>query len=549
VQRFAITLLLFCFLVVVAYQQLDRPPLGIDDAHIFFVYAKNLNEGHGIVYNPGGERVEGFSSPLWFMIVTAVFALTSLPKVVLLMVSMLLGATAVTFLWQWLDQTPAIRRRGLLLLVWVFSSPAYVVWTSLTLMDVALWSCLLILTTVALFQVAHPSRLTLLLPLLLLARPEGLLWAVVFIAVAALLTAVQVNWRTAARRAAINLLAYLGTVSLLMGWRLVYFGYLLPNTYYAKVSPDQGYNLMTGLLYLLDFLQSHAYLLLLVVGPALAGLILNLPWLVKTLSQPPARITAVNSARLNYIAVSLIAVTGLLGPVWTGGDHFGLFRFYQPVWPLLILPAFALFDVLQTELPRPGPALQYGLAVLLLAALLLLPPARWTNPRYKQFLNREFAGAEIGQAVGAALNELFPEDQRPSVGVIASGGFALAYEGVVIDTMGLNNVQMAHAGGDRQGWKNHAAFNVEVFMAQRPSLLLPEIGHNSERLTGDYLALYDWHNFVLKGLLQDEQFTGGYQMAIITRENRRVIAYVDRDYLAGLPEQGYQVERINSPLR
>lgn len=28
-------------------------------------FAKNLAAGHGLVFNPGGERVEGFTNPLW----------------------------------------------------------------------------------------------------------------------------------------------------------------------------------------------------------------------------------------------------------------------------------------------------------------------------------------------------------------------------------------------------------------------------------------------------------------------------------------------------
>ena len=40
-------------------------------------YARNLVEGHGIVFYPGGERVEGFTSPLW-MFVLSIFAFVKL---------------------------------------------------------------------------------------------------------------------------------------------------------------------------------------------------------------------------------------------------------------------------------------------------------------------------------------------------------------------------------------------------------------------------------------------------------------------------------------
>ena len=30
-------------------------------------YAKNLANGYGLVWNPGGERVEGYTNPLWVL--------------------------------------------------------------------------------------------------------------------------------------------------------------------------------------------------------------------------------------------------------------------------------------------------------------------------------------------------------------------------------------------------------------------------------------------------------------------------------------------------
>ena len=44
------------------------PQVGIDDANITQVYARNIAAGHGYVYNIGGERVEGSTSLLWTLI-------------------------------------------------------------------------------------------------------------------------------------------------------------------------------------------------------------------------------------------------------------------------------------------------------------------------------------------------------------------------------------------------------------------------------------------------------------------------------------------------
>ena len=38
-----------------------------DDAMVSMRYARNLAEGYGLVWNPGGERVEGYTNPLWVL--------------------------------------------------------------------------------------------------------------------------------------------------------------------------------------------------------------------------------------------------------------------------------------------------------------------------------------------------------------------------------------------------------------------------------------------------------------------------------------------------
>src|SRR5262249_5143405 len=49
-----------------------------DDAMISMRYARNLAHGYGLVWNPGGERVEGFTNPLWVLYM-AVIHLFPLP--------------------------------------------------------------------------------------------------------------------------------------------------------------------------------------------------------------------------------------------------------------------------------------------------------------------------------------------------------------------------------------------------------------------------------------------------------------------------------------
>src|SRR5262245_25431117 len=64
------------FLNAVLLQSSDQL---LDDAFIFFRYVDNLLAGHGLTWNPGGERVEGYTSFLWVMLLAGPRALGAEP--------------------------------------------------------------------------------------------------------------------------------------------------------------------------------------------------------------------------------------------------------------------------------------------------------------------------------------------------------------------------------------------------------------------------------------------------------------------------------------
>ncbi len=67
-------LLISWFIALVAIGiRLVSGPHPIDDAYITFRYARNLAEGHGLVYNPG-ERVLGTSTPLYALVLASLAA-------------------------------------------------------------------------------------------------------------------------------------------------------------------------------------------------------------------------------------------------------------------------------------------------------------------------------------------------------------------------------------------------------------------------------------------------------------------------------------------
>ncbi len=358
VVHFAIVVCLLSIGSWAVYLLFDKPELGIDDARIFFVYGENIIEGNGIVFNAGGERVEGFTSPFFLLLVVAAFAIFNRPEIYLLSLNLLIISGAISALWYFEISKKLISWRSVLFLLWIVGAPAYIVWMSLPLMDAAIWSAILIFSAVITLRASSPVLMALCIIPLVLTRPEGIIWGLVLILLFGAGVASNLGASEARRAVRLPVSVYLLTIVALFGARLVYFGFLLPNTYYAKVSPDILYNLRQGFVYLVAFFASNPPALIVVLWASIAGLVFNLPEFIRNVTSLP--IIGESKINVRYMIISLIAITGLSIPILSGGDHFRLLRFYQPVWPLLFLPILALSMTM--KLPNAS-AVRYGLFI------------------------------------------------------------------------------------------------------------------------------------------------------------------------------------------
>ena len=550
------------FLLVVAstaaltwwgYQQIEQAAVGVDDSNIFFVYAQHLVDGQGLVWNEGGERVEGYSSTLWMLLIAVVNWLRLPLETSLLILNVLLVSTALTVLVLELEQhltfyrarLGAVSLESAILLAWVLAVPGYIIWCCLSLMDSGLWSALIITSTVLISREARAQRSSTkrrwalggLIVALLLARPEGMLWAAFFTALHSAVVFLRDRSSAAGLRNAAALGSfYAATLAALTAFRLAYFGYPLPNTYYAKISPSISYNLAIGSRYLLGFLTSH-WLLAITVPAAVWGLG-RACWSLRASRLEVGRTDSVT--QMGLAVAGSVTLVGLLVPVLVGGDHFTLFRFYQPIWPLLIVPTLALVGLRGRVIVLENRF--FDLAHLRPAALLLLivvfalaAEVTWRNLA-EHPIQWEFSLAKGGRETAGYLNRAFAAAQPPSVGVIATGGFAHTYDGEVVDLMGLNLTAMAHQPGDRRGKKNHAAFSSEVFYRLRPDLILPWLVTAPERVPPYRTAPHFLGT--LKELTIEPRFQLLYDTAVI-----RPVSETSGVYLAGLFRSDY-LERL-----
>ncbi len=467
---------------LIVWLMLGHPATGIDDADIFFVYARNFAEGHGFVYNVGGEAVEGFTSMLWTLLCAATDRLSLPLEITMYFLNVVFGTVTLVACMRRTNQP-------FLMLLLLIMAPAWFAWCQVTLMESGLWCMLVTLLALAVAEQRRNAVLVL-LPLLVLTRPESMLWGAWLLVIYAM-----GNKR---KTSILSIFVFITTILALISFRLWYFGYPVPNTYYAKVSANLFSNLINGVAYFGGYLTTSAFV---IFALFLWGRVLKkgLSWKVAEFS---------SSTR-----IALCLLPGLGIPILVGGDHFGAARFYQPLWPLLCLLATKEGGEMLAHMEKRRVFSILGL-LLILSWIIFPMTAR---------LQHEFRISGEGRAKGVALEKMF-QDQIywPTVAVITAGGTKLTYSGTVLDLMGLNSTEMAHAAGGREGFKNHTAFNRNLFYEWSPDILL--CGNS-----------YEFDSLVLNGLHDESRFAALYSKSTLHRNGTALEAYYRNEFLMQIP--------------
>jgi hypothetical protein len=559
--RFSLLLFLISVITFIYWILYKRPVAGIDDSDIYFTYVKNFVNGYGFVYYPGGERVEGFTSLLWVLLTSMFYVIDveQYPRYILafnVVIVTIALFMCCNFIRRLTKNYAFITPGEILFLAALILIPGYIDWTILTLMETGLWSVLLIVITLKLCTYDPTSTkdsvfLSILLALLVTVRPESLLWCFVFVFL--IVAKAFLHFGTAGqalKRGILPLGMVILTIAALTFFRMEYFGYPLPNTYYAKVSGDKLYNIIQGIRYYL-FSMIQSPVLLLVTLAALVSWIFS----VSTLYAYVKTKLAFTEATWIQFVLSSIALVSLAIPVYIGGDHFKLLRFYQPFFPVLLLLFFNTsfwerFVKINLNF-RPI----YGY----LATILFIPFIYfWTDTPLHTYVQNvspidwEFRLSELGRSDATRMNRMFSRlDSMPSVGVSTAGGFGYAYNGVVLDLMGLNNVKMAHATEIKVGMKNHAAFDKKTFYELQPDIFhgywrissfVPGLDNNTLPQTApDFLESFP--SDLYKDIFADDQFTKMYKPVLIEDPQTKLIlqTYVKTTFIPELKDNGYNV--------
>jgi hypothetical protein len=521
----------------VAGGRLGSPTTGIDDANIFFVYARSFSAGEGFVFNPGGERIEGFTSLLWVLICSGAMSIAQYPERLLLVLNVVLVWVTILFSLRSTVLRRAEETSGPSL-IWASTfifllllDFRYVVWNTITLMETALWGAVLTITAVLTLDdrargFRHNVTFAALISLMLITRPEALVWGPAFLVLAYLKHGSTQLPRQARWSVTSTVLAFAVTAAALTLFRMSYFGMPLPNTYYAKVSPSLTFRLAEGGTYLWGYLSSGPV-------PFACGAAVALS-IVHVLS------TGLRDRHTLVLAV--LGLVALMVPVLSGGDHFDGFRFYQSVSPMLLL---ALLNWLRFVVPGYFPAASPGAlaqtvkltsTATALAVVTTVGIADWVQYNVS-WLRNEFDIAAIGRQRGSDVAAIFDGIRpMPDVATIAVGGFKYAYPGEVVDLMGLNNRAVALNGGNRVGLRSHAAFETHTLYELNPTVVAPLVQYSTDLQSAEQRRVFV--DMVLKGVLQEKRFQAMYRLAEVRRSTPSgsiaFAAWYDNEFLREL---------------
>jgi hypothetical protein len=214
----------------------------VDDAAISWAYARNLAQGYGLVAQAGLPPVEGYSNPLWVILLVPFFLFGLFHPVI---VPKLLGLSCVVagfvlYYRRAARDESCGRMTAIVGLSLMALQSAVVIW-SVSGLENGLY-LLLIVSLIVMMASSSPHRgigSGLLAGAISLTRPEGVVFALAYPALSLMMPkrAPEGAGRREWRSYLLTVVSILGTA---LALRFYYFGDGLPNTYYAKGGPTLG---------------------------------------------------------------------------------------------------------------------------------------------------------------------------------------------------------------------------------------------------------------------------------------------------------------------
>jgi hypothetical protein len=461
---------------------------AVDDAYISFRYARNAAQGHGLLFTPSEQPVEGYTNFLWTVLMVPLYWLDINVPLASILLGMLLALACLGLVYRLAADYLAIGSwQGVLAVFLLAADGSFALW-AVSGMETHLFALLLLLGALGYrYEMDDEQRWPLsgiCFVLAAMTRPEGLLVFALTVLHQLFtryyrhqrLLTYQDIWR-------IGLFFMIWSSWFFLRWN--YYGYPLPNTFYAKVTLEStDAQWARGLAHVDTFVWIHLgkAFLVLAVG---ALFVRSWSWMGSYL----LLIVTVYSA---YIA-------------FVGGD-WSIGRFFAPLLPMYYLLVAAPIGVIIGwlleigKISKPTHIAPLLVSVALVLALCYFNMSSW-NGEYALYVQRFDVGlaSQARTEAGLWLHKHVPDDAL--IAVDAAGQIPYYAELPTIDMFGINDLYIAHLSLEElaelgktmgAGVPGHEKMDWDYVMNQEPDYVII-YGTMLDGIT-PYQPVDDWTN-------------------------------------------------------
>lgn len=452
-----------------------------DDAYISFRYVENFVSGNGLVFNIG-ERVEGYTNLLWVLVLSIPAFLKMNIQNISQILSVLFGVV-VLILTTLVSSEIKIKNNSeshkkskisvsnsevkyfdLIPAVMLAFTASFIFW-SVSGMETTMFITFCLLGIFFYFRSTQSGiidyRFSMFIFLATLTRPEGMYFFGLIMLHKLFFTFREKKSDTLkVFFSKQNLFAYsVYVIPLILYFliRYMYYGYLFPNTYYAKTGFSSAY-LNSGIEYFTKFLTSYL----------LYGIVLVLPFYLFKRKENLFEVSLLYLLILSFI-VYVISV---------GGDVLKQGRFFLPVLPLI----YILFAKFLTELyynfkNKPnlsGFAFPFAVAVTAVICIYYYSSQKENLDRDIQSENGLVDKMKIAGSWYKSKQQQLGRPLNLAATTIGSVSYFAGNQVNVIDLLGLTDKEVAHnpkiipeISEQSIGWKERN-YNADYIMSRKP---------------------------------------------------------------------------------
>ncbi len=366
-------------------------------------------------------------------------------------------------------------------------------------METTLFSFLVLFSTLSYLRFltgkSYGNVYIILLMLATLTRPEGLVFFCIFIAhkVLFLLSRNGFSVRKALKQRLLfnrQVLFYILPISVFTLFRLLYYGYPFPNTYYAKTSYEWFY-ISRGLEYLWDSLAQNFLYGLMLITPALL-----------IFGQTRSHVKLF----LFFMSVSYLAVVVLLG-----GDVLPFNRFIIPVMPIIFILFIKSIEYMFLLTTGGRRLIITNFAIGLF--FLLIPVYSYMGYSSELSKINDHRDVEEGLVTKMSIyaewvnEQIVKSGEAKIVALSTIGSFSYHTDANVIDLIGLTDEYIAHNPVEVKGIAENVSvlwterrYNVDYVLDREPDYIIFPAGAKPSAFPES--ALYSRERFIKNYYLQ-----------------------------------------------